>query len=59
VFKEVRKQRELFSNALESGATLTNTTTEATAKVVGVLSGIDILLNIDVEEEEVEESEQD
>ena len=56
-FKVIREQREQWSSALETGGTLNGTTTEATAKAVGVLYGIDLLLKIHIEEEEVEESE--
>ena len=56
VFKHFKEMREGLVNSLVNGGTLKegSDTGEATAKVVGILYGIDLLLKMEFEEEEDE-----
>ena len=58
VFKHFKEMREGLVNSLVNGNTLKegSDTGEATAKVVGILYGIDLLLEMEFEEEEENES---
>ncbi len=57
VFKILKDMRDEFSSALTNGATLKgdSSTAEETAKYVGILYGIDLILEMKVEEEVDEE----
>lgn len=63
VFKMLRDGRDDLSYSLINGNTLKgdSSTAEATARVVGILYGIDLILEMKVEDKEEvdEESEQD
>jgi len=52
VLKVLAGQREVFSDALLNGATLCgHRTAEETAKAVGIIYGVDLLLQMEVDDE--------
>lgn len=57
VFKELRKERERLVFNITNGGTLKNGegTGEATAKTVGIICGIDLILQMTFEGEKVDE----